>query len=84
MSSVASRELRNNTRAVLDRVQAGESITITIDGRPLAVLQPLGRRPSWVGRDEFVAAVLEHQADPGLAADLRSLAPGTTDDSPLS
>ena len=30
MTSVASRELRNNTRSLLDRVGAGESITITV------------------------------------------------------
>lgn len=83
-SQVASRELRNNTRALLDRVQAGESVTITVDGRPLAVLQPLSRRPSWVARDELLGGVLQHQADPGLAAVLRELAPGTTDDTPLS
>lgn len=29
MSSVASRELRNNTRALLERVAAGEEVTIT-------------------------------------------------------
>ena len=38
MGSVASRELRNRTRSLLDRVEAGESITITVDGRPVAVL----------------------------------------------
>ena len=29
MSEVASREVRNNTRAVLEKVGAGESVTIT-------------------------------------------------------
>ena len=42
MAEVASRELRNNTRAVLDRVEAGEAVTITVDGRPVARLEPIG------------------------------------------
>ncbi len=80
MVDVASRELRNNTRALLDRVEAGESITITVDGRAVAVLQPVGRRPRWLNREEFVRRMLQHQADAGLRADLRELAPDTTDD----
>ncbi|HEV7886186.1 MAG TPA: type II toxin-antitoxin system prevent-host-death family antitoxin [Acidimicrobiales bacterium] len=83
MSEAASRELRNNTRGLLDRVAAGEAITITIDGRPVAVLQPLGRRPRWLARDEFVRRVVRHQADAGLISELAGLAPGTTDDVPL-
>jgi prevent-host-death family protein len=84
MSEVASRELRNNTRGLLNRVEAGEAITITVDGRPIAVLQPVGRRPRWLGRNEFVRRVLPHQADPALAAELSALIPDTTDDLPLS
>jgi prevent-host-death family protein len=77
---VASRELRNNTRALLDRVDAGESITITVAGRPVAILEPVGRRQPFVARAEFMRRVLAHQADAGLRADLRSLAPDSTDD----
>lgn len=77
---VASRDLRNNTRAVLDRVEAGESVTITVGGRPVAVLQPVGRRPRWVTREEFLGQVVARPADPGLRTDLRTLAPDTTDD----
>ncbi len=83
MAEAASRELRNNTRGLLDRVEAGEAITITIDGRPVAVLQPLGRRPQWLAREEFIRRIVRHQADPGLTKELAALAPGTTDDLPL-
>jgi prevent-host-death family protein len=82
MSEIASRELRNNTRALLDRVEAGESVTITVDGRPVAVLEPISRRPRWLARDEFVRRVQDHQADAALANELRELAPDTTDDLP--
>lgn len=82
MSEVASRELRNNTRSLLERVEAGEEVTITVDGRPVAVLHPVGRRPRWLGRDEFIRRIAAHQADPGLTRELTELAPGTTDDLP--
>ena len=80
MTEVASRQLRNQTRALLDRVAAGEHVTITVDGRPVARLVPPEPRPRWMKREAFVARVLRHQADPGLAADLAELAPDSTDD----
>jgi prevent-host-death family protein len=79
---VASRELRNNTRALLDRVDAGESITITVDGRPVAVLLSVGRRPRWMAKGEFSRRIMGRQADPGLRQELRDLAPDSTDDLP--
>jgi prevent-host-death family protein len=80
VSSVASRELRNNTRAILDRVEAGEDVTITVDGRPVATLRAAARRPRFMARAEFVRDVLTHRADPALRQLLQELAPDTTDD----
>lgn len=80
MSEVASRELRNNTRSLLERVESGEEVTITVDGRPVAVLHPVGRRPRWIGRDEFLRRIGANQADTALARELAQLAPETTDD----
>jgi prevent-host-death family protein len=80
MAEVASRELRNDTRGLLRRVEAGEDVVITVDGRRVAVLRPIGSRPRWVSRGEFVLRFSGRQADPALAADLRELAPDTTDD----
>ena len=82
MSEVASRDLRNSTRSLLDRVKSGESL-ITIDGRPVAVLVPVGRRPRWLPRSEFVS-VLTSQADASLTADLDELAGEMTDEVPFS
>ncbi len=84
MSDVASRELRNSTRSLLDRVESGETFTITVDGRPTAVLAPIGRRPRWIPRSEFASTLLTHQADAGLADDLDELAGEMTDELPLS
>lgn len=82
MAEVASRELRNSTRSLLDRVESGETLTITVDGRPTAILAPIGRRPRWVHREEFASTVLAHQADAGLTDDLQELAGEMTDELP--
>ena len=82
MSEVASRELRNHTRELLDRVATGERITITVRGRPVAELAPVAQRPQWMRRDRFVREVLSRQADPALADDLALLADEMTDDLP--
>lgn len=82
MTDVASRELRNSTRSVLARVEAGESITITVDGRPVATLEPIEHRPRWMSRDEFIHRLLPAQADPALLTELREMLPETTDDLP--
>ena len=80
MADVASRALRNNTRGLLERVEAGESITITVDGHPVATLEPAGGRPRFMARDRFVRTVMTVRADFALLGDLRDLAPDTTDD----
>lgn len=80
MATVASRELRNNTRELLARVEHGEDITITVAGRPVAVLRPVEAPKRWMPRDEFVRRFAGALADPGLRHELRELAPDTTDD----
>jgi prevent-host-death family protein len=80
MSEVASRELRNNTRKLLDRVEAGEDVTITVDGRPVAVLRPIEHRARWLPRRQVAGLLAGARADTALAAELRALMPETTDD----
>lgn len=82
MATVASRELRNQTRALLDRVAHGERITVTVNGQPVAELTPLTERPQWIGKGRFLNNVLVHQADAELSAELASLTGETTDDLP--
>lgn len=43
MSHVTIRDLRNHGGEVIDRVLAGESLTVTRSGRPVAQLRPLPR-----------------------------------------
>ena len=42
MRTVTVRDLRNRGGRVLDRVARGEALTVTMDGRPVAELRPLG------------------------------------------
>jgi prevent-host-death family protein len=77
MHEVAQRELRNNVSGVLRRVEQGESLLVTVDRRPVALLSPLPRRKTWRPVAE-VAATLR-QADPGLADVLADLDPPVED-----
>jgi prevent-host-death family protein len=79
MSTVAVRELRNHTADVLRRVEAGESITITVNGVEVANLVPVHRtKRRFIPKEEFLRTL--RQADPGLRDDLALLAGETTDD----
>ncbi|OBG19451.1 prevent-host-death family protein [Mycolicibacterium celeriflavum] len=81
MSTVASRELRNDTAGVLRRVQAGEEVTITVNGRAVAVIAAVEpRRRRWVSKAEFVKRLETSQADSGLRDDLAELAGESTDE----
>ena len=45
MGNISVRELRNHGGRVLQRVAAGETLTVTMDGCPIAELRPVaGRR----------------------------------------
>ncbi len=81
MTEIASRELRNDTAGLLRRAQGGEDITVTISGKPVAVLTKLqSARRRWVKRDEILQRLRHAQADPQLRDDLVILAGETTDD----
>ena len=45
MGEASIRDLRNHGGEVIGRVQAGERVTITRDGEPVAELRPVPRRP---------------------------------------
>lgn len=52
MAGVTVRDLRNHGGEVLERVERGETVVVTKDGRPVAELRPLPR-PS-VGPAELI------------------------------
>ena len=81
MTEIAARELRNRTADVLRRVEAGEQVTITSRGRPVAQLTPVRAvRRTPIARAELTRRLGHTQADPGLREDLSVLAGDTTDD----
>jgi prevent-host-death family protein len=66
---------------VLRRVEGGESVVITVRGRPVADLVPhRSDEPRWMPREELVELLRTHSADPGLRDDLERIAGDTTDD----
>jgi prevent-host-death family protein len=68
MATIPQKELRNHVSDVLRRAEAGEEITITVAGRPVAQLGPTERR-RWVG-DPALRAVWRTPAPVAIAADL--------------
>jgi len=73
--TVPIRELRNNTTAVIRAVEAGQDVTLTNRGRPIARISPIeqdrwSKRP-YMTPDEVLAIP---QADAGLREQLRALA----------
>jgi prevent-host-death family protein len=61
MSEVGLREMRQNASELVRRAEAGEHVTITVAGRPAAVLGPASPR-AWRRWDE-VADVLREPVD---------------------
>jgi prevent-host-death family protein len=66
---IPPRELRNNTSEVWRRVEEGERLTVTVNGRGVAQLVPLPRRPRFLPAEQLLA----HPADPGPGKDLEDL-----------
>ena len=75
MDSIGLRELRQDASALVRRVQAGESFTVTVQGRPAAQLVPVpsaAPRRQWV-RFADVADILTGPPLAGMAEDLAGL-----------
>lgn len=68
MATIPQKELRNNVAEVLRRAEAGEQLTITVAGRPVAQLGPVAQR-RWV-RGEALRAVWRTPAPEMLDDDL--------------
>ncbi|MGH3026117.1 MAG: type II toxin-antitoxin system Phd/YefM family antitoxin [Gaiellaceae bacterium] len=77
---VSIRELRNRTGDVVAAVQAGEAVTLTSRGEPIADIVPHRRRARWLPGGWLGEQLVQRQADPGLRADLDRLAGGTIDE----
>ncbi|WP_375481537.1 type II toxin-antitoxin system Phd/YefM family antitoxin [uncultured Mycobacterium sp.] len=68
VATIPQKELRNNVGEVLRRAEAGEEITITVAGRPVAQLGPATQR-QWIG-GPALSAVWRTPAPKTLGADI--------------
>ena len=87
-AEAAGRSEARLIRAGIDAVIAGHRTgeapaALAGDSGRLPPQGPTLERPRWIDRDAFLRLVADRQADPGLRAELRDLAPGTTDDEPV-
>ncbi|MGI8632039.1 MAG: type II toxin-antitoxin system Phd/YefM family antitoxin [Solirubrobacterales bacterium] len=71
MDTIPQKELRNNVAEVLRRAEAGEELTITVSGRPVAQLGPAANRRWVTGPD--LANIFRTPAPESLADDLATL-----------
>ncbi len=80
---IPQRQLRNDVGAVLRRVEAGETLRVTVHGRPVAELSPLRERGRTVSRARFLAAVggtLSHDQADALRRELTNTLDQTIDE----
>lgn len=71
---VSIRELRNSTSKVIEDVESGVPVTLTVNRRPVADIVPhqLTRSP-WVSAEELRRIVSETPVDSGLLDDIASV-----------
>jgi prevent-host-death family protein len=79
MRSIPQRELRNDIGRVLREVEAGESIEVTVDGRPVARIVPIEGRRTWVPREQVEKLLREAPLDPGFRRDIDDAVGDTID-----
>ena len=77
MGTIPQKELRNQVSEVLRRVEGGETLTVTVAGRPVAELSPAQRR-RWVSGPSLTR-VWEGPAPQGLDDDLIDFDAGLPD-----
>ncbi len=71
MKTIPQRELRNRISRVLRQVEAGEPMRITVDGRPVADLVPVGgARRAFVARDQVLTILRRASLDRKFKRDL--------------
>lgn len=77
---IGVRDLRNRTAQVIDAVRAGERVTLTVHGEPVADIVPHGRRTRWLVGAQLREQLQERAADPELQGVLDELAGQTLDE----
>lgn len=73
MATIPQRDLRNNVGEMLRRAEAGERLTVTVGGRPVAELGPLAQTRRLPGAEELRALLAETPVDGAWATDLERM-----------
>jgi prevent-host-death family protein len=77
---IGVRDLRNRTAQVIDAVKAGERVTLSVHGEPVADIVPHGQRARWLSGPQLRSQLAERAADPELSRELDELAGQTLDE----
>lgn len=81
MRTISLRQLRRRTAQVLRQVEAGERLQVTVCGRAVADLAPIGdARRSFVPRNKVARILASAPLDAAFADDIRSATGATTHD----
>lgn len=71
---IGIRDLRNHTAQVIDAVKAGERVTLSVHGKPVADIVPHGQHARSLSGRQLRLQLVERAADPGLDRELHELA----------
>lgn len=71
--TIPQRELRNNVAEVLRRIEAGETLVVTVSGRPVAELRPISGGKRLGTREDLVRILTEAPLDEDFERDINDL-----------
>lgn len=81
MRTITDSELRTHLSLILRQIENGETVRVTVDGRPVADLVPIqGNRWTFVPSSELRRILRDAPLDPGFAVDMDAALSETTDD----
>ena len=75
---IGLRELRQNASDIVRRVEAGDTVTVTVSGRPAARIVPAGRR-TWIRWNDIAGLFTADRAGEEWNADRDRLDTGAAD-----
>ena len=78
---IGVRDLRNRTTQVIDAVKAGNRVTLTVRGEPVADIVPHGQRVRWLSGEQMREQLERRAADRALKDELEAVAGQTLDES---
>jgi prevent-host-death family protein len=77
---IPQRELRNHISRILREVASGSRLRVTVAGRPVADLVPVGQGRRFVPRAEVEQLLRRAPLDPGFTSDIEAVAGATIEE----